>query len=60
MTGAHSHVSNLYDETLRAKFLILESLVAHRAQRLLAMMPNALMYGYTEIDPEIEPLKVSP
>ncbi|KAK0202722.1 hypothetical protein DFS33DRAFT_1436579 [Desarmillaria ectypa] len=32
-------------------------LVAHRAQRLLAMLPNALIYGYTEIDPEPEPLK---
>ncbi|KAK0446846.1 hypothetical protein EV421DRAFT_1707226 [Armillaria borealis] len=34
-----------------------QSLVAHRAQRLLAMLPNALMYGYTEIEPEAEPLK---
>ncbi|KAK0239015.1 hypothetical protein EDD85DRAFT_527825 [Armillaria nabsnona] len=34
-----------------------QSLVAHRAQRLLAMLPNALMYGYTEMDPEPEPLK---
>ncbi|SJL03909.1 uncharacterized protein ARMOST_07266 [Armillaria ostoyae] len=34
-----------------------QSLVAHRAQRLLAMLPNALMYGYTEVDPEPEPLK---
>ncbi|KAK0467152.1 uncharacterized protein EV420DRAFT_1507486 [Desarmillaria tabescens] len=34
-----------------------QSLVAHRAQRLLAMLPNALIYGYTEIYPELEPLK---
>ncbi|KAK0217807.1 hypothetical protein IW262DRAFT_1560097, partial [Armillaria fumosa] len=34
-----------------------QSLVAHRAQRLLAMLPNALIYGYTEIEPETEPLK---
>ncbi|KAK0489058.1 hypothetical protein IW261DRAFT_1602879 [Armillaria novae-zelandiae] len=34
-----------------------QSLVAHRAQRLLEMLPNALMYGYSEIDPEYEPLK---
>ncbi|KAK0446849.1 hypothetical protein EV421DRAFT_1707267 [Armillaria borealis] len=34
-----------------------QSLVAHRAQRLLEMLPNALMYGYTEIEPEYELLK---
>ncbi|KAK0189051.1 hypothetical protein F5146DRAFT_693680 [Armillaria mellea] len=34
-----------------------QSLVAHRAQRLLTMLPNALVYGYTEIEPEAEPLK---
>ncbi|KAK0239018.1 hypothetical protein EDD85DRAFT_769081 [Armillaria nabsnona] len=34
-----------------------QSLVAYRAQRLLAMLPNALTYGYTEMEPEAEPLK---
>jgi hypothetical protein len=35
-----------------------ETLAAHRAQRLLALLPNALAFGFSEVEPELEPLKV--
>ena len=35
-----------------------ETLAAHRAQRLMSMLPNALAFGLAEVDPEAEPLKV--
>jgi hypothetical protein len=36
----------------------LETLAAHRASSLLAILPVALQTGYSEVVPEVEPLKV--
>ena len=36
----------------------LENMAAHRTSSLLAILPVALQTGYSEIDPELEPLKV--
>lgn len=33
-------------------------MAAHRAQLLSTLLPNALAFGYQELDPEREPLKV--
>ena len=38
--------------------LFLETLAAHRASSLLAILPVALQTGYSEAVPELEPLKV--
>ena len=38
--------------------LFLETLAAHRASFLLAILPVALQTGYSEVVPELEPLKV--
>ena len=37
---------------------ILETMAAHRASSLLAILPVALQTGYSEVLPELEPLKV--
>ncbi|EGO18970.1 hypothetical protein SERLADRAFT_358709, partial [Serpula lacrymans var. lacrymans S7.9] len=34
-----------------------QTMAAHRAQVLLTLLPNALAFGFTEIEPECEPLK---
>jgi hypothetical protein len=34
-------------------------MAAHRAQLLLSLLPNALAFGFSEVEPEFEPLKVS-
>ena len=39
-------------------FHISENMATHRANSLLAILPNALETGYSEIDPEPVPLKV--
>ncbi|KAJ7231899.1 hypothetical protein B0H12DRAFT_204922 [Mycena haematopus] len=36
---------------------ISQTLVAHRAQKLLVGLRNALMYGFFEVEPDSEPLK---
>ena len=33
-------------------------MAAHRAQLLLTVLPNAMATGFTEVEPELEPLKV--
>ena len=33
-------------------------MAAHRVQLLLTLLPNALSSGFTEVEPELEPLKV--
>lgn len=35
-------------------------MASHRAQLLSTLLANALAFGYAEIDPEREPLKVNP
>jgi hypothetical protein len=37
---------------------IVETMAAHRANSLLAILPNALETGFLEVDPEPAPLKV--
>ena len=37
---------------------ISETMAMHRANSLLAILPNALETGFSEIDPEPVPLKV--
>ncbi|KAF5388164.1 hypothetical protein D9615_000204 [Tricholomella constricta] len=34
-----------------------QTLAAHRAHRLHNMLPNALIFGFSEVDPDYEPLK---
>jgi hypothetical protein len=34
-------------------------MASHRAQLISMLLPNALAFGYAEIDPEREPLKVN-
>ena len=34
-------------------------MASHRAQLISTLLANALAFGYAEIDPEREPLKVS-
>ena len=35
-------------------------MASHRAQLISTLLANALAFGYAEIDPEREPLKVNP
>lgn len=37
----------------------LENLVSYRVQRLSDILPTALKYGATEMEPDLEPLRVS-
>jgi hypothetical protein len=37
---------------------VAESMASHRAQLLLARLPNALAFGLQEVHPDPEPLKV--
>ena len=37
----------------------LETLASHRVQLLSTLLPNALAFGFQEIHPEREPLKVA-
>lgn len=37
---------------------VIEMMAAHRANYLLAILPIALETGYSEVVPELEPLKV--
>ena len=39
---------------------IAESMAGHRAHKLLGMLQNALAFGYSELEPHPEPLKVWP
>ncbi|KAK7676902.1 hypothetical protein QCA50_020158 [Cerrena zonata] len=34
-----------------------QNLSSHRAQQLISLLPNALAYGFTELEPEPEPLR---
>ncbi|KIM92371.1 hypothetical protein PILCRDRAFT_417 [Piloderma croceum F 1598] len=34
-----------------------QTMAAHRAQLLLSLLPNALAFGFSEVEPEVEPLK---
>ena len=41
-----------------SSMFILETMAAHRANYILAILPIALETGYSEVVPELEPLKV--
>ena len=57
MIGVLSPVS-LHHSEMKSINICSETLTAHRAQCLLDQLPNALVFGLSEIEPEIEPLKV--
>ena len=40
--------------------LMAETMAAHRVQSLAALLPTALATGFSETEPQLEPLKVSP
>ena len=59
MTGAHCHVCCKFN-ALGQQYtdLTSENMASHRAQLLLQLLPMALAYGASEIEPQVEPLKV--
>ena len=58
MTGGPCHVCCHVIVGILLLIYILETMAAHRASSLLAILPVALQTGYSEIIPELEPLKV--
>jgi len=48
-----------YHALYRYTYSHLETMTSHRAQLLSTLLPNALAFGFQEIDPEQEPLKVA-
>jgi len=60
MTGGRFLVNGLvHRHATDDQCLPTESMAGHRAHRLLAMLQNALAFGYSEIEPHPEPLKVN-
>ena len=57
-TGELCHVCYHVLVVILFSLPILETMAAHRASSLLAILPVALQTGYSEIAPELEPLKV--
>jgi hypothetical protein len=43
---------------VRSVMPVLETMAAHRANSLLAILPVALETGYSDVVPDLEPLKV--
>ena len=58
MTGEPCHVCQNVLTGILSLVSILETMAAHRASSLLAILPVALQTGYSEVLPELEPLKV--
>jgi hypothetical protein len=56
--GGHVTCVPLSDICSRLKISALETVATHRANSLLAILPNALETGFSEVYPEREPLKV--
>jgi hypothetical protein len=57
--GSHvTYLSHHFLVVALPLMFILETMAAHRANSLLAILPLALQTGYSEIVPELEPLKV--
>ena len=56
--GGHVTCVQHSDICSRYKTPPLETVAAHRANSLLAILPNALETGFSEVSPEQEPLKV--
>ena len=57
--GSHVAYVNLLCSLGRSRLILfLETLAAHRASSLLAILPVALQTGYSEVVPELESLKV--
>jgi hypothetical protein len=60
MTGAHFPVRlTQYVFTSVLNLPSTETMAEHRARSLSALLPIALATGYSEIEPDLEPLKVS-
>ena len=57
-TGERCHVCPPALVVVLSLISILETMAAHRANSLLAILPVALETGYSEVVPEFEPLKV--
>jgi hypothetical protein len=62
MTGDPCHVRQLARYTLAMELIVhhAENIAAHRAQILTAILPVAVAFGVAEIEPDREPLRVSP
>jgi hypothetical protein len=58
--GSHVTCVPRSDICSRLEISALETMAAHRANSLLAILPNALETGLSEVSPEREPLKVCP
>jgi|HubBroStandDraft_3_1064219.scaffolds.fasta_scaffold654590_1 hypothetical protein len=58
MIGEPCHVCLRVLMVVRSYKSVLETLAAHRTNSLLAILPIALETGYSEVEPELEPLKV--
>jgi hypothetical protein len=58
MTGEHFLVGRSIFLSPLEFILSTETMAEHRAKSLSALLPIALETGFSEIDPELEPLKV--
>ena len=56
--GERYHVCKLVLMTVLSYMSLLETMASHRANSLLAYMFVALETGYSQVEPELEPLKV--
>ena len=57
--GALSRTSHAILLTSTFSLLSTETMAEHRARSLSALLPIALATGYSEIEPDLEPLKVT-
>ncbi len=57
-TGELCHVCSHFLVIVLSLMSLLETMAAHRASSLLTILPVALETGYSEVVPELEPLKV--
>ena len=59
MIGEQCLVSRMLSHAIVIFTPLLETMASHRAQLLSTLLPNALAFGFQEIHPEREPLKVT-
>ena len=58
MTGAPSLVRSLIYFHFSYLFFSTETITDHRAKTLSNLLPIALATGFSEVEPDVEPLKV--
>ena len=58
MIGSRSLVCNFRSSYLLFLTFLSESTTEHSARALSAILPTALATGYSEVEPDLEPLKV--